>query len=613
MQKNVSHIVLDQKIYIAKDSKHQLLAQLDIQDDVIIQYLIGDTDSETDVDAQQLKELAKNAEWLELIFKNGMSQIVNKKDLLPNIQLSENMVRMLSIFDKIIDKMDQDKFVHLIAKSIADLDVDIIGFMLTQSIDQLFNGKLFKEVIDEMDDDKFMQVSEMMGLLAKSKPIAGMESKIAPPQVYDTAYQRLMNSDKGIQIQQRCDEKKIREKDETEKKIHAMKQEIQPILKGNEECFMNNSLMGSVAVIVEELVDHEGFETADAVIERLAEALLSDKQDVRDQASTALVRVIDNLPEERRQDVINKLSTTITKWIELETSSTVAYKKICYRLKDQIVIFIREKQYAECLPMLEVFHLIDYGLLEKNETAQKIASDIIMELSSPEQLDMLFDLYATIKEKEQKDLGRVLSRLGDASLNRLMVILRDHPDSNERVKILHLFIEIGQPVLSIIKSEALLDHPWFFHRNLAYLIGHIKSPDTIESLQALLMHNNDKVRKEALNSLHIVGGNNEGPVLLSILPMVDDVFKMSIIEMLGKIKYREAIPVLLDIMKTRPFIVSSARIDLEEMICVSFGRIGASEAVPLLTDISKPKFFSITTYHKKVVNAAAMALNTIKL
>ena len=128
----------------------------------------------------------------------------------------------------------------------------------------------------------------------------------------------------------------------------------------------------------------------------------------------------------------------------------------------------------------------------------------------------------------------------------------------------------------------------------------------------MLMHKHDKVRQEALNSLYRVGENEKGPVLLSILPMVDDAFKMSVIDMLGKIKYKKATPVLLDILKARPFVVSSARIDLEEMICISLGRIGAPEAVPLLTEISKPKFFSVTTYHKKVKNAAEKALTVIK-
>jgi len=606
-ERNVSHVLLDQKIYIAKDSKQQLLASLEIPDDTIIQYLTGDADAGLGLDIQQVKELAQNTDWLGRVFKSGMSQIINNKDLLPNIQLSENMVRMLGNLDKIIEKKDQNKVSHFIAKSIADLDVDMIGLVLTQQSEQLFDGKLFQEVIDEIDDTKFEQVAEIVGVLERSASLTGIKSTKADSPGYRSVYQRLMSSDRGAQLQQRS------EKEKTGEKIHALKQEVQPILSGHEESFMNPSLMASIADIVNELADHEEFETVDALINRLAEALLSDKQDIRNLAAETLVKVIDNLPEKRLNEVVRELSTTLTKWITLETSATPAYKKICYRLKDQIVAFIREKRYAECLPLLNVFHLIDYGLLDKNETAQKIASDIIMELSTPERLDMLFEIYASLKENEQKELGGVLSRIGPASLNRLMDILRDHPVSDERVKILHLFIEIGQPALSVIKNEILRDRPWFFHRNLAYLLGHIKGPNTVEALQTMLMHKHDKVRQEALDSLYRVGESERGPVLLSILPAVDDAFKTNIIEILGKIKYKEATPVLMAIMKARPFIVSSERSDLEEVICVSLGKIGAPEAVPLLTEISNPKFFSITTYHKKVKNAAARALTAIKL
>jgi len=259
------------------------------------------------------------------------------------------------------------------------------------------------------------------------------------------------------------------------------------------------------------------------------------------------------------------------------------------------------------------FEIVDYGLLEKNETAQEIAMDIIRGLSTPERLDFLFDRYERLtgEDEEQKDVGRLLAHLGEGSLARLMDILREHTNSDERVKVLHLFIEIGRPVLAIIKNEIHLDRPWYFHRNLAYLLGWIKGETNVESLRALLLHKHDKVRKEALASLAKVGGEERGPVLLETLPAVDGAFKLELIDRLGRMKCREATPVFLAMMKERPFIVTPARIDLEEALCTALGRIGNPAAFPVLNEISNPGFFTVTTYHKKVKIAASRALTFI--
>jgi len=757
--RQVGHILIDEKIYIAKDSKQQILARLDIDDEVVVRYLTGGEGAAgADLDIQQLQDLAKDPDWLENVFKQGLNQIMGKRDTLPIGQLSANMVRMLGILDKVIDRADQEKFVRMIAKSIADLDVDMIGCILSRPLDTIFDGRLFGEVVAAIDEAKFEQVAARMagmkggrdalgagagiggvgvgaggvggaagGVSAASPGAAGVMGGAAPgagvggpgtaafgaipppsaaaapgaagaaryaapasgaaaapgyaapsaaapapgfaagaasgaaaasgfasrtppsaapqyaappsttspsttspsatppsgasgvpgvsavPPAVPEAYRRLMETEKGRQLRERAEAERLRAEDEKSRKLATLKEKISPLLQGREECFLDEALMCSMADIVGELAAQEGPETTDAVLDRLAEALRSDRQDVRDQAAAALAQILDRLPERRRQEELNRLADRLRAWIEKETVATTAYRKLCHLLKDLISLRIGDGEYREALPLLQLFHRIDYGLLEKNETAQEIAMDIIRGLSTPERLDFLFDRYERLtgEDEEQKDVGRLLAHLGEGSLARLMDILREHTNSDERVKVLHLFIEIGRPVLAIIKNEIHLDRPWYFHRNLAYLLGWIKGETTVESLRALLLHKHDKVRQEALTSLAKVGGGERGPVLLETLPAVDGAFKLELIDRLGRMKYREATPVFLAMMKERPFIVTPARIDLEEALCTALGRIGDPAALSMLNEISNPGFFTVTTYHKKVKIAASQALNLI--
>ena len=100
---------------------------------------------------------------------------------------------------------------------------------------------------------------------------------------------------------------------------------------------------------------------------------------------------------------------------------------------------------------------------------------------------------------------------------------------------------------------------------------------------------------------------------MSVLPQVDDQFKRNIIETLGNAKCVDAVPELLNMLKTRSTIAPSLRADLEEKICIALGAIGSPEAIPALSEIAESKsFLRIGTYPKKVKIAAGMALISIR-
>lgn len=594
----LTHILLDKKIYIARDESQQIIASLDISDDDIIRYTVGNN-PDLNLDLQNIKEMAKDSEWATQIFQKGLSQLVHQKGALPNKQLSEKMIRMIGFLDRIVDPNDQERLAGLIANAIAGLDVDLASSVLNQDIGNLLGGQIFRHVVDQMDEEKFAGVAEGIRSLESGRAGGG-------------AYDRLMASDKGKELKRKQEEQAVREKDEKETRLAQIKREISPFLQRDENAFLNKPLMASLPDIAAQLKTYGEQLTADALFGRIAEALLSRNQSVRDEASAALVRMIGDLPPERQRATIREWTGTFLKWITLETSATSAYEKIGRRLKDQVEEAIRERQFADNIPVLDLFHRIEAGVLDKNDTAQAIAADIIRELAAPETLELLFREFSEGEEKDQEDAGRILGRLGDVSRNRLLDILRDHDDSKERIRILNIFAEIGKPGILVLRGRIIPDEPWYFLRNLAYILGRIPSEATASALHPLLLNKEGKVRQEALKSLARAGGSEKGPVLLSILPTADELFKLDVVEMLGNVKYAGAVPALVELLKTRPLITPAARIDLEEKICTALGKIGSPEVVPVLTEISKPKgFFIRSVYPDKVRNAAAKALASL--
>jgi hypothetical protein len=606
-ERKISHILLDQKVYVAKTRSNKLLANLDSNDDEIIQYIMG-ANPQLDLDVHEIREMAQNSEWMEQIITKGMAQIKNKQ-YLPAPQLSEGIVRMLSMLDRIVDKTDEERFSRLIAKSLADLGEEVLGLILSQDIEQYFRGKILPEMLDQLKGGKIDRVMDIAyQRLKHSDPLLGQADANLLSRDDEQAYQQLLVSEKKRKLQQLKEAERRRK----EKKIADLKQEIAPLLTGREESFLNTSLMDSLGSIVNDLTAQEQQETVDALIGRLADALLSERQDIRARASAGLDKVIETLPEQRQQAVVDQLSTALMRWIQLEIADSAAHEKLSFRLKDHMIKLIQEKRYAECLPLLNAFHLIEYGFLEKNEHIRKTAADVIHALSGSYRLDLLFAAYMKGSDQEKMDIGRILSRLGNVSLHRLMDMLRDQPDGDERVRILHLIKEIGPAAISVIKERSGQEFPWYHHRNLAYLLRFIKDNATVDILATLLRHEHEKVRQEALESLHLVGENERGPVLLSLLSTVDDSFKISIVEHLGKIRYKEAAPDLMELLRAHPLLATSARKDLEEAICVALGKIGTPEAATLLTEISKQKFYHLASYPERVRKAAARALMAIK-
>jgi HEAT repeat protein len=371
--------------------------------------------------------------------------------------------------------------------------------------------------------------------------------------------------------------------------------------------------MASLPDIVGQLDSHEEQSTTGTIIHRLSSNLLNDKAEVRAQASTALVEIMDRLPSEQQTEGIEKLLDKLVEWIRFEVLATPAYEKICRYLKNLIQNFIHQGRFTETIPILDVFNLIHTGILEKNDRAHAISSEIIINLASEELLDILFEEFNTNGKGKQVDAGRILVRLGEIPLNRLLDILREHDDSNERVRILHLLGEVGPRLVPLIRERISEDEPWYYLRNLAYLLGRVGSEDSVSALRPLLLHENIRVQEEALKSVYRTGGNERGPLLLSILPMKDDPFKFSIVEMLGTLKFVDAVPSLLELLKARPLLASSSRMHLEEKICIALGTIGAPEAIPVLSEIRLTKgFLGIRSYPDKIKVAAAKALVSIK-
>ena len=582
-ENKVQHIYLDQKVYVAMDKTQKILSSLDITDDQITQFFML-IHPELAGDHKNLQKMMKDPEWLSQTFQTGLSQLMEQKGASSDVVLSENLEKMIALMDKVagsLEQKDRDKVAQHIGKSIIALDPVMMQQLKAQKVDHLFDGALMKYFVSKIARDKLAKAHT-------SKEEVSVRTQVP---------------ESGAAL----------EKTDYQNQFRNLKETLHTIPKDDQKAFLDAPLMSDLPKLFEQLDSQKEHETMAIIISRLVGNLFSKNADVRAQASTALADIFASLSHERQNKLIEKLSTQLIDWIKIEPLATLAYKKICNNLKDLVHDFIREGRFADAIPVLDVFSNISAGILKKNDEAREISSDIIRSLTSEEHISILLKAFKTNNVNKQIESGGVLARLDESAMNRLLDILRDKVDSDERVRIMNIFIRIGKRAVPVVRDRINKTAPWYYLRNLAYILGHIGDESSAGALQSLLLHENKRLRMEDLKGIYRTGGKERGAILLSVLPLADDQFQLNIIEALGNAKCFDAVPELLSMLKKQQLLAPSLRADREEKICTALGSIGSPVALPALSKIAKSSFlFRISPHAAKVKIAAGIAVASIR-
>jgi len=606
--KKLPHIILNQKIYVATDKDRQILASLEIKDEEIIKYLMGD-DHASDMKMQKIREMAKDSEWISRIFQSGMKHITGKKGVVPDSEISEDVVFMIRALDKIADRVNKENISGQAAKIIADMDIEIISAVLIQGIDELIQGGVFDQIINEIDDEKFEDVAANIKRIGDE--ISAGDQKYAHSDIESVrqTYKNMMNSDKGRRKRNRIEERIASE----EEKIIQLRDTVGHILEWDEETFFDEKTMQSLPAVVERLFVREKSGTAEAIIDRLGDGLLNENPDIRIRASETLISIVSDLTSEERANTVRKLLDMLIRWIEYETIVTPAYEQTCAELQRLAQTMIQSGSFAECRPILAVFNNIHSGKIKKDDAIQAISGGMLGKIATEDLLDILFKEFETNKQNKRNEAGHNLSRLGTAPLDRLLETLLKSRDSAERIRVLQLISEIGDVAISVLTERIEKGGPWYFMRNLVYLMGRVGGEEQAELLEPFLVDEHPQVREEALKSIHNIGGKYRTNILLSALSMADDQMKIGIVDMLGSMKDSASVYPLLELLKSKPLITSKVRGELEEKSCVALGSIGSQEAIPALMAIREQRgLLSVRRYNPKVKMAAGKALTIIK-
>jgi HEAT repeat protein len=318
-------------------------------------------------------------------------------------------------------------------------------------------------------------------------------------------------------------------------------------------------------------------------------------------------------PSEEQMNMINRLSIRAAEWIEQSTNFSFEYKEICHRLQKLLQDFIDNGYFAEANPIIDVFSKINIGTLQKDNLLREVSLEVLKNLTSENNVNILLKEINSNEQNKSTEARKLLAGFGNKVINKLLNNLLNASDSKQRISIIHIIEEMGQEAIPAISASIRINSPWYYLRNMAYILGRIGNETCIDILQPLLLHKDKRVRMEAFKSINQTGGSKKGQVFLSVLPQVDQQLRINIIEILGKIKYTEAVADLQDMIKIKTSMAKDEQISLHEKICNALGAIGSPEAIKTLSEIAESKsILGIGSYSKEVKYAAKRVLASIK-
>jgi hypothetical protein len=327
----------------------------------------------------------------------------------------------------------------------------------------------------------------------------------------------------------------------------------------------------------------------------------------------ALDGAVSALPSEEQMNMIRRMSVRAAEWIEQSNDFSFEYKEICHRLQKLLQDFIDIGFFDEAIPVIDVFSKINNGTLKKDNLLREVSLEVLKNLASDSNISILIKEINTNGSLKSTEARKIIAGFGDMVIKKLLNNLLSATDSKQRISVIHIIEEMGEAAIPAISLSIKVNSPWYYLRNVAYILGRIGNEASVDILQPLLLHKDKRVRKEAFRSINQTGGSKRGEVFLSALPQVDQEMRIDIIETLGKVKCVEAVTDLQDMIKTKTSMPKDEQIAFHEKICSALGSIGSPEAIKVLSEIAESKsILGIGTYPKEVKYAAQRALANIR-
>lgn len=587
--KNIKNITLNERIYVASTQEEQ--EKREQQEALLAKLLADDPDAIKDIDMDELLENKEEfAEALKRMLHveevgNSQEEIQEKAE-----QVQQMMARSFQMLSSITDEQQKAIFREGLAEMIAALPAVVIARLYlneAKSPTEFSKMEIDKLVFDRMDEDKVRGFTR--AVIGEVEAIKRDMNRLSP--------------------------------EERQGRINAVKIVVKILINNT----MSREFFGEIVDLLKRsrLVKEETVEQLQAQAESVrsqgaaaaptssaASGLINADGSVNRDSLEKAIHYFDRIPPQRLPSILagftevigevvfhERLEPLINSALEklnAERDYTPLYTSLTDFLERTCQELVFNESYPLATRILETFNAHANPQSERHHEQKKRAITAQERIASDDINRMLLTVIQHGDENARDAAGTLMTKMGNRMMLALLDLLKTTDDRSLRRGILNLLQQMGSAILDPVTAELRNSaNPWYVIRNMVLLLSSVGSPSHIDLLQALLGHDEARVRKEALAAIAKLDPESARETVRDLLVDKNMVVRRFVIGLLGTMRDTESIPSLASLIAKRSLAQQEEEEALQLDAVTALGKMGDPEVVPaLLEALKKEGLFS---------------------
>ncbi len=256
------------------------------------------------------------------------------------------------------------------------------------------------------------------------------------------------------------------------------------------------------------------------------------------------------------------------------------YQDAVHRVANVLDDFLRHGQFVQARDLLKRVRLLLETDGFQDWQVEKIRG-IFVEAGEEARIARV----GKILEREEiglEDVSAYLLLLQKNAIRPLVTLLGELKNSKARRVFCDALAEIGKDAIELF-TPFMEDRRWVLVRNIVYILGRIGKEESLPYIQRAFNHEENRVRREAIQSLGLIGGQKTVGLLVRALTDDDVRIRCMAAINLGKMGKKAGLIPLIEIVQSKDF---SKREPVEiRAFFNGIGMAGSNEVVSVLHDL----------------------------
>ena len=410
--RSVMHVRLDGDGHDAVDEDRPVpLAGEDMvgetREERAVEPAIGGTGS--GINVESLKEVVNKPGMVAKLLDASIQRLADPEEAASSKRIPKMVVHIINSLGEVVDDTNREAVLMQIVDCIVGMDEETLSMILAQNAGGDLWGGLYANLVDQLDDGKLEGLSARIRQIEDSAIAGSSDVDAGKGERRSGRHRRATHSLENL-LEGQPDRRTKR--DQRKSRLMHVQAGLNSILRGEEDAFLDRQVMLSVPTTVEQLLDKGKGKIAESIIDRLGDGLRHSHPQIRAEASAALAHINYNFASKHRTEEMLEVSHRLTEWIGFETTVSPSYSSVCGQLKAVIQALIRSHRFGECAGLLETFHLIRTGKIEKNQQIRSVSDDVLVSIAKEDILNLLLQESETDEKGFGEQAATILSMIG---------------------------------------------------------------------------------------------------------------------------------------------------------------------------------------------------------